>query len=217
MVVCSWTGPASRTMISRRTTAAACDSKLVRDWLERPGLLGYLTFEPRLTGEIDLRPYLFLAQTSLSRVRTMALLPVDEEARSIARAVESDDPLVTKAAARRAAAKESAVAASIVRILLGDLTTVKDSSLRTSIINGLDVICRTHKGQYAACLKAFAQLDLVGDEPGAVALSAFLTNAERAGAEVLDDLKKKVTESSPIAAALAGVRSRLIGPADRGL
>lgn len=203
-------------MMRAAVEEAASESRLVRDWLERPGLVGYLTLDPRLTGEIDLRPYLFLAQTSLSRNRNAALLPVDEEARTLARAIESDDPLVTKAAARRAAAKEPAVAVSVVRILLGDLATVKDSALRTSIINGLDVICRSHNDQYAACLKAFAQLDLVGDEPGAVSVSAFLTNAERAGAEVLDDLKKKVTESSPIAAALAGVRSRLIGPAVKG-
>jgi hypothetical protein len=196
---------------------AASESKLVKDWLEQPGLVGYLTFEPRLGGEIDLRPYLFLAQTSLSRTRPAALLPVDEEARSVARGIESDDPLVTKTAARRAAAKEPAVASSVVRILLGDLPTAKDSGMRTSMINGLDAICRSHKDQYGACVKALAQIDPSGDEAVAVALGAFLTNAERAGFEVPEDLKKKVVESSPIAAALAPTKPRNRRPPVGGL
>ena len=187
---------------------AASESKLVKESLERPGLVGYLTFEPRLEGGIDLRPYLFLAQTSLSRARPATLLPVDEEARSVARGIESDDPLVTKTAARRAAAKEPAVASSIVRILLGDLPTIRDSGMRTSMINGLDAICRNHKDQYAPCLKTLAQIDPTGDEAVAVSLGAFLANAERAGIEVPEESKKRIAESSPIAAALAPPKPR---------
>src|SRR5260370_653289 len=69
------------------------ESKLVTESMGRAGLVEYLLAEPKLTGKIDLNPYLFLAQTSLSRGRAVGLQPADEKAKNLAMAIESDDPI----------------------------------------------------------------------------------------------------------------------------
>ena len=209
-------------LIDEMTKAAGNDggtpseSKLVADSLGVPGLLGYLTLEPRLTGDIDLAPYLFLAQTSLSRGRTTDLMPVDEKARSLANSIESEDPLVAKTAAKQAAAQESAIASSVVRILLGDLPAAKTPAATTHILNGLDAICRAHKDQYGPVFKALAQVDPTGLDAVALAAITLISNAEQAGITAPEDLKERFTKSSPFAAALAPTKSRSRRPLGGG-
>lgn len=182
-------------------------SKLVTESLGRTGLVEYLLDEPRLTGDLDLNPYLFLAQTALSRGRPLALLPVDEKAQSLARSIESDDPLRTKTAAKRTAAEEPAVVGSAVRILLADLPQAQPA-IQTHILNGLDIICRKHTEQYTASIKAFAQLDATGHDAVALAASTFLANAQKAGVLLPDGLQEKFMKDSKIASALVGSKKK---------
>ena len=193
-----------------RTTS---DSKLVSDALSQPGLVGYLSLKPHLTGRVDLRPYLFLAQTSLSRGRAAALVPVEDEARSLASLIVSDDRVRLRAASKRAASKESATAASVVRLLLKDLPVAKEASRRTHILVGLDEICRGHAGHYPQVLKALEGVD-PSEEAVALAASSILSSAERAGVQVTPELNDKFRKSSKLVEALAPPKrgGRRIGP-----
>src|ERR1700683_4807692 len=85
---------------SANDTSGAEESKLVSDAIGAPGLVDYLQLEPKLT-DVDLSPYLFLAQTSLNREHIAAVQPVDEKARTLARFIESDDPIRSKTAAKQ--------------------------------------------------------------------------------------------------------------------
>jgi hypothetical protein len=195
---------------------APIESKLVAEALAQPGLVGYLRADPRITGEIDLGPYLFLAQTSLARGKVTGLVPVDEKARALANSIESDDPLVTKTAAKQAAAQEPALASSVARILIAHLPAARTAAIKTHMINGLDTICTSHKDQYLPVIKALAQIDPTGSAPVAVAGSAFLSNAEQAGVEVPGDLKDRFAKASPLAAAFAQPKSRSRRPPTGG-
>jgi hypothetical protein len=66
-------------------------SKLVSEAKETTGLVEFLQAEPQLTKDTDLRPYLFLAQTALSREGASQLAPLDETARSLASQMRSTD------------------------------------------------------------------------------------------------------------------------------
>lgn len=183
-----------------RTTS---DSKLVSDSLALPGLVGYLSLKPHLTGTIDLRPYLFLAQTSLSRGRSAALVPVEEEAKSLASLIVSDDRLRSKAAAKRAASKEVATASSVIKHLIRNLSIAKEASLRTHIITGFEEICRAHPSLYPLVVKACEPIDATSEEAVAMVVVTLLASAEKAGAEIPAGLSEKFRKSSPLVDALA--------------
>ena len=178
------------------------DSKLVAESLNKTGLIEYMLAEPVLSGDIDLRPYLYLSQTALSRGRAVALVPVDEKARSLARMIESDDPLRTKTAAKRTASEEPAVVGSVVRILLADFSQTQNIVIQTHILNGLDAICRVHRDQYSAVLMLLGQIEVIGKDAVAISASTLLENASKAGINVSPELKEKFAKGSKIAAAL---------------
>jgi predicted KAP-like P-loop ATPase len=183
------------------------ESKLVTESVGRVGLVEYLLAEPKISGKIDLNPYLFLAQTSLSRGRATGLQPADEKAKSLAQAIESDDPLRSRAGAKQAAAQETAVAASVVRILVTDLAASKESLLRTHIINGLEAICRSHKEQYAHALRGLSQVDPAGQDAVAISATTLFAAAEKAGMTVAPELKEKF-KGSKFASAFGSGRKK---------
>lgn len=176
------------------------ESKLVAESMGRVGLVEYLLSDPRIAGDIDLNPYLVLAQTSLSRGRVTGLQPADEKAKSLAVAIESDDPLRSRAGSKQAAAQEQAVAASVVRLLLTDLVVAKETLLRTNIINGLEAICRVHTDQYAHVVRGLSQVDAAGQEAVAISVMTLFSAAESAGTSVPAELKEKFKGSSIAAA-----------------
>ena len=178
------------------------DSQLVTEALENPGLVEYLLMEPQLSGEIDLRPYLFLAQTSLSRGRAPTIIPADETARELARRIESQDRLRAKTAARQAASQEVTIVGAVVRILTGDLPGAADSRIQTHIITSLDTICAAHPGQYAPVLSCLKQVDPKGNDAVALAGFTLLENAERRGIQVQAEVKDRFTSGSKIVQAL---------------
>lgn len=178
-------------------------SKLISDALALPGLVNYLLLEPRLDGTLNLSPYLFLAQTSLSRDRLPGVVPIDEQARSLAAAIQGDDQLRSKMAAKRAAALDPAGASAVVRLLLADLAVAKDAMPRTHILNGLTEICQKHQDHFATVVKSLEQLDATGQDGVAVAAGALLAEATRCNVTVPPELSERFTAASSIAAALA--------------
>jgi hypothetical protein len=189
---------------------AASESKLLTESLKKAGLVGYLLAEPKLAGALDLNPYLFLAQTSLSRGRPITLMPVDEKARSLARSIESDDPLRTRTAAKRAAAEEPAVVGSIVRILLADLPQTREPAIQTHILTGLDTICRGHPDQYPSVTKALGHFDAGRKDAVALAASTLVRNAGKTGIPMPEGLLEKFTKDSKIAAALTSPKKKSV-------
>ncbi len=179
------------------------DSKVLTDALNTAGLVEYLILEPRLTGDIDFNPYLFLAQTSLSRGRAPIIAPVEEKAQSLVRMIESEDMLLTKAGAQQAAAQEPALASSVVRILINDLGSAKEPTVKARIISALEAICRKHQDQYTAAIKAVSQVDPTGNDALALAGVTFLQSAQKLKPEVSEDLLEKFRKSSKIADALS--------------
>lgn len=179
------------------------DSRVLTDALSTAGLIEYLMLDPRLAGDIDLNPYLFLAQTSLSRGRAPVIVPADEKAKSLARMIESDDVLLAKAGGQQAAAQEPVVASSIVRILANDLPSAKEAVTKTRIIAGMEAICNKHKDQYPTAVKAVAQVDPAGNDALAIAGSTFLQKAKKAGIEVAEEQIDRFLKSSKFAEALS--------------
>ena len=182
-------------------------SQLVAKSLEHGGLLEFLQADPKLTGDVDLNPYLFLAQTSLSRGTQGTLVPVDEKAKSLARLIESDDPLRNKTASRQVAAQDGTVAAAVVRILITDLPA-GSTKMQTHILGGLGVICLAHPDLYTPVLKCLAQFNAQQRDAVAVAASTLVSSAERAGREITSELKQRFTGQSKVAAALATPKKR---------
>lgn len=182
-------------------------SKLVTESVGRVGLIEYLNAEPKLTGDINLNDYLFLAQTSLSRGRQTGLQPADEKAKSLAVAIESDDPVRARAGCKQAAAQEPALVASVVRILLNDLSTAKEPLLRTHIVNGLEEICRKHKDQYQLAVRGLSQVDPAGQDAVSLSAATLIAAAEKAGVTVTQEIKDKF-KASKLAAAFAAPRKK---------
>src|SRR5208337_1485426 len=135
------------------------------------------------------------------------LVPVDEKAKSLARLIESEDPLRNKTAARQAAAQESAVAAAVVRMLIADLPS-GSTTVQTHILGGLGVLCHAHPDLYAPVLKFLLQFNAQQRDAVALAASTLVSAAERAGRDVPPELTDKFTGQSKVAAALATPKRR---------
>jgi len=184
------------------------DSKLVSDSLQQPGLIQFLLSDPRITGDVNLNPYLFLAQTSLSRGRLPTLQPADQKARTLASSIESDDRLVSKTAAKQAAAHEPGVAASVVRILVSHLSQTKEIPLLTRILQGLNEICLAHPDQYGPVIQAISKVDPMGNEAVAITAGGILQAAEKAGLKVLEEEKNRFLKTSRLTEALTAPLKR---------
>lgn len=178
------------------------DSQVVRESLERGGLVEFLTQEPQLTGELDLNPYLFLAQTSLSRGSLGSLQPLDDKTQSLVRLIESEDPLRTKTAAHQAAAQDAAVVAAVVRGLVNDLPQAS-STVQTHMLNGLGIVCQAHKEHFSPVVRFLGQFSPPTSEAVLLAASTLIQSAEAAGVAVPEGLNEKYTSKSKVAAALA--------------
>ena len=192
--------------ISKAAEAGASETpgKLVSDALAQPALVHYLNREPVLKNTDDLRPYLFLAQTSLSKERPEPVASVDEEARRIARNIGSDDRIRVRASARQAAALDSEMAALIVRILAQDLAQATNLTVQTHIVTGLTEICRRHRSQYSITLKALEKLPAPLGQALEIAGNALISDAQSAGVPVTPDLLEAFAPKSKLASALAG-------------
>ena len=182
---------------------AAQESKLVSDSLGRPGLVEYLRSDPTLSGDSDLGPYLFLAQTSVPRGEPVVLRPAEEETRKLVSDVESDDALRSKAGAQRLSASEVGIVGAAVRQLIVDLPNIKEAAVQTHVVRGLGIVCQRHTDLLPPVLAAITSLSFEQKEGLALAASALVTNAERAGHPANPEFVERLKKASSLVQALA--------------
>jgi len=180
-------------------------SELVAAYREKPRLVAFIEEEPSLNGETDLRPYLFLAQTSIDRGAQVLQLP-EEKAKSLAASIGGRDRVMSKAAALRAAAEDDSTIESVVKQLAAKLSESPDAQVRTHIITGLDVICSKHPSFYSAATSAVGRCDPGTNTAVGLAGKQLLVNAEAAGVSVAEALKKKFSDAAGAFGALSSGR-----------
>ena len=175
-------------------------SPTLNSFLGEPGLCDFILSEPRLDGSSNLASYLFLAQTSLSHGQSAGIVSVDEKTKQLVRSIEGTDSLMSRSAAKRAAAQEPALASAVVRQLLADLPSVVDTTAIVNVLGGLSQIGTTHNDLFKTMIKTVGELD---GSKAAVALAALtlLQKAKDAGADVPDVVTSKFKKASSIAAA----------------
>jgi hypothetical protein len=176
--------------------------KLVADALAQPALVQYLSREPVITTKDDLRPYLFLAQTSLAKERPEPVTSVDEQARRLARNIGSDDRMRARASARQASAQDAEMAALVVRILVQDFAQATNLTVQTHIVTGLTEITRRHSSLYPAAVKALEKLTSPIPEALAIAGSVLISDAQKSGVKIASELQEIFRPKSKLAAAL---------------
>lgn len=196
--------PLIEELLRDKASGEESQSDVVAGFAEKTRLLALLKNEPGLSADTDLRPYLFLAQTSISRGKQVALLPPDEKALALAKAIAGADRVMSKAAALRAAAEDESAVESVIRHLTGILGTTTDTRTRTHILNGLDVICAKHPRYYADTVKALEQCDPGKSDAVGVAGNALLASAENRGVIVSADLKERFSKAAGALGALVG-------------
>lgn len=186
-------------------------SEIVEGFAEKQHLITYLKNDPQISGDTDLRPYLFLAQTSINRGKQAQLLPPDEKALTFAQSIAGKDRVMSKAAALRAAAQEGGTAESIVRHLMAKLPECSDNQTRIHIITGLDTICSKHKRLYVDAVKGIEHMAPGGDGAVAVGIAGgnLLANAEKAGAAISSIAKERFAKAAGLLSVLtSGKNSR---------
>ena len=164
----------------------------------------YLNREPVLKSTDDLRPYLFLAQTSLAKEKPEAVTSIDEQAKRLARNIGSDDRMRARASARQAAAQDGESAALVVRILTQDLVQATNLTVQTHIVTGLSEICRRHPSQYPATIKALEKLIPPYGEALQIAGHTLISDAQSAAVAITPALRDAFGPKTKLASALAG-------------
>ncbi|HEY1173176.1 MAG TPA: P-loop NTPase fold protein [Verrucomicrobiae bacterium] len=182
--------------LSLDENAASERSSSVNTFLGEPGLVDFILSEPKLDGAINLKDYLFLAQTSLSRGQVTGIVSVDEKTKQLVRVVSGSDTTLSRSAAKRAA-HEPTVAAAVVRQLATMLPSVKEHLIATNIIMGLGHICGIHKDLYKATIKVVGEVD-ASNTGVALAASTFLEGAKKNGIEVPAAITEKFTSASKL-------------------
>lgn len=182
-------------------------SQIVNDALRRAGLVEFLLAEPTISVDDDLTPYLFLAQTSLSRGNLSGLMPLDDKAQALAKQIESEDPLRTRTASQQAAKQDLTVAAVIVRTLVANVSKA-NTTVQTHVINGLGVICLSHKELFPSVISFLAGFDPQKREAVVIAAQAFIGTAQGSGAVVPSEVSTKFVGVSKLADAL-NVRAKV--------
>jgi len=179
-------------------------SELVEGFAEKTHLVTFLKNDPGLTADSDLRPYLFLAQTSISRGKQTRLLPPDEKALSLAKSIAGKDRVMSKAAALRTAAEEAGTVESVIRHLVNTLAVSTDNQVRTHILTGLDTICGKHQRFYGDVVKGLDQCDPGSNVALGVSGNTLLSNAERAGTSASSNLRNRFANAAGVLSALSG-------------
>jgi hypothetical protein len=166
-------------------------SKLLDDALSNVALVHFLAQKPELSGQLDLRPYMFLAQTSLYREKQDGPRTIDEQALQLARAAGSEDRIASKTAARRLASAEPTIAQAGVRILIQDLAAAKSSTSVTHIIRALDEVCQRHSELFPAALKALEALDQPKEDAVLLMASGLIDHAAKLNIDVKQEIRAK--------------------------
>jgi len=181
------------------------DSSSLAQAVELPGLQGFLAQEPLLE-DVDLRPYLFLAQTAL-QLPGPSLGPPDETARALTEAIAQDDRIRSRAAAREAGRSEYVIASAVGRSLAAKLHTVTSLVAQVNVVNSLRLIADRHPGVLPVVVGSLMDLDAGKNEALALAVQPMLDLAEQNEIDVAQ-LRERFTRSSPVTAAIEGRTKR---------
>lgn len=203
----SGSSPLLEELLSDEAAPDDDQSKLVAGFATKTRLLTFLRNLPALSADSDLRPYLFLAQTSISRGSEVRLLPPEEKAQSFAKSISSPDRVMSKAAALRSASEESDTVESVIRHLLTLLGNSKDNRVRTHILTGLDIICAKNHQFYGDVVKGLEKFDPGNNEAVGIAGNTLVTNAENRGIEVSSTLMEKFAKAAGVLSVLSGSKS----------
>lgn len=180
----------------------AQESPIVAESIARLGLLEYLKADPVLQEDLDLGPYLFLAQTSLSRGQAPVLRPAEETMRRLLAEIASDDALRSKAAAQRVASGDASTAAGCIRALLRGLSGLKEAGVQTHVVRALDIIVDRHTEHAASVVAAINEVEFEGREGVALAAASLLKNAVRRGHPEVPELRERLKKTSRLVAAM---------------
>jgi len=183
------------------------ESPVLTKALSTPGLPEFLRDAPALH-ELNLTPYLFLAQTAL-HVRPTALTPPDEVARVLAEKVADPDRIRSKAAAREAAKADGVVAAAVARALVPKLQVDIDPRVQVQVVNGLVAICGGHPACLQMSVDGLRDAAASVNEATAVAAVPLVDAAAKTGIDVAA-LRERLAARSKIAKSLLDT-----GPGDR--
>jgi len=196
--------PLLEELIKQKAESAEDKSDLVEGFVDKMHLLSFIRKDPRLTGESDLRPYLFLAQTSINREKQSRILPPDEKAQTLAKTIAGKDRVMSRATALRVAAEEIGTVESVIRHLMNEMVASTDNQSRTHILTGLDTICGKHNRFYSDVVKELGKLDPGNSAALGVAGNNLIANAERSGVTILPDLKDRFAKAAGVLGALTG-------------
>ena len=181
------------------------DSPSLADAVELPGLQEFLAQKPLLE-DVDLRPYLFLAQTAL-QLPGPALGPPDETALEMVEAIVQGDRIRAKAAAREASRSDPAIASAVGRSLAAKLHTEKSPVVQVNVVNAFCAIGDRHPTILPDAVSSLRDFDTAKNEAIAVAARPLLDLAEKNGLDI-GALRDKFMKSSKVAAALEGSTGR---------
>ena len=189
------------------------DSPSLAKAVELSGLQEFLAQKPFLE-DVDLRPYLYLAQTAL-QLPVPALSPPDETAQALVEVIAQVDRIRSKAAAREASRSESVIASAVGRSLASKLHTETSPAVQVNVVNAFRVIGDRHPAILSDAVNSLGDLDAGKNKALALVVNPLLDLAEQKQIDVRE-LRERFTQSSPIAAALEGRRGRSSNTKPRG-
>ena len=171
------------------------ESPILAAALQDTGALQFITAEPALSSKLDLRPYMFLAQTSLSRQAGTDLQQGTVEIQQLVSGIESEDRIVSKTSAQRSSGLDQSAASTIVSTLLQRFSGYKSTKVKTHVIMSLDIIAERHPNFYQEIVLFLAKSK---DLPTAASLFIpdLLDKAGKQGVEVDASLSSRF--KSPI-------------------
>lgn len=169
-------------------------SPLLAGALQDTDAMQFVLAEPPLVADLDLRQYMFLAQTSLSRQPTTDLLPASAETKQLVSAIESEDRIVSKSAAQRAAGGEKGIAESVVASLCQRFSGVQSETAKTHVVMGLGILASGHPDLYS---RVVGLLSTASTVPSAASLFVpdILAKAKENGVAVSSELEAKFTNA----------------------
>ena len=181
------------------------DSPTLEKAVELPGLQQFLAQKPLLE-DVDLRPYLFLAQTAL-QLPVPALGPPEETAQTLVESIMQDDRIPSRAAARETARLEPVIAVAVARSLAAKLHTHTSPIVQVNVVNAFRVIGHRHPAILPDAVNSLRDMVSAKNEALAVVVSPLLELAEQKQIDVRE-LRKRFSQSSPVAVALEGRKKR---------
>ena len=175
------------------------DSPILAKAVESPGLQEFLAQKPYLEN-VDIRPYLFLAQTAL-QLPNPTLSPPEETIRRLAEAITQEDRIRSKASARETARMEPSMASAVARLLASKLNTVTSPVLQVNIVNALRTIGEQHAAIFPDAINSLNDFDAQKNQAVALVVLPLLDLAAEKNFNVAE-LRKKFEKVSELAAIL---------------